>query len=259
MKNKVLSVLIYILIFAILIVSGIFVYQAHLFKRYAITFELNGVESIDNTVTECTMSLKGCYVILPKATRDNGVVLGYNLNPDYEIARYKEGDIVYLQEDTTLYVISYAIRKVTIEKNNVDYLEKNTVSCNAYNKNKGCTVQMPNFNKLGYKNAGYSTQKNSTDKTAGTYFPNEEYVISKDLKLYPKYSNDRRGETRTYSTSQIYQIKGTFVESQKNTPQSTNALYKGYLDEISKQAPYLFAGSKITLLEKSTFSSSRYF
>ena len=254
MKNKILDILIYILVFAIIVAVGLFLYQTFLVKSYNIKLELNGADNLENNVTECTKSLKGCYVILPKATRTNGIVLGYNLNPEFEEARYKEGEKVYLSNDTTLYVISYVIRNVHIEKNNADFIENVSVSCNAYNKNDSCTIKMPNFNKLGYKNAGYATTSNSSYKTPGEYFPNEEYQITNDLTLYPKYSNDRRGENTTYNTTQEYLIKGSFVEAQSSTPKNIIDMYKGYLDEISKQAPFLFTGSKITLLEKNSFS-----
>ena len=255
MKNKILDILIYILVFAILIAGGVFFYQTFLVKSYNISLELNGADNIDGSITQCVKSLKGCYVILPKATRSNGVVLGYNLNPNYKEARYKEGEKVYLKEDTTLYVISYVTRNVHIEKNDTDFLENVAVSCNAYNTYNSCTIKMPNFNKVGYKNAGYSTKRNTSYKTPGEYFPNEEYEINGDLKLYPKYSNDRRGENKIYNTKQVYEINSSFVEAQKNTPNDVINKYKGYLDEISKQAPFLFTGSKITLLEKNTFGN----
>ena len=61
---------------------------------------------------------------------------------------------------------------------------------------------MPLFNKKGYENRGYST---STSSLVGFVFPNEEYVISKDVTIYPVYGIDNQKKNDLYSyVSRLY-------------------------------------------------------
>ena len=74
----------------------------------------------------------------------------------------------------------------------VDYVENNTASCEVYNEAKECSVTLPNFNKIGYENKGYSTSKESL---SGFKFPGDEYLISHDTIIYPIYTTSARNKS----------------------------------------------------------------
>ena len=117
---------------------------------------------------------------------------------------------------------------------------------------------MPLFNKIGYQNVGYS--KNSNASLAGDpdYVPGEEYTISTDINLYPRVSN-RRAYSSTkdtdivYNTTVIDTINSSFLEVEKDCPQTTINQFVGFLKEINEKASFLFTKSKISLLSKTSF------
>ena len=51
-------------------------------------FILNGASSITSDSVSCTIQNNSCRIKLPKATRDNGIVLGYSYNLDSKTADY---------------------------------------------------------------------------------------------------------------------------------------------------------------------------
>lgn len=256
MKGKTLNILMYILVLAIVIVGSFVVYITFFVEKHAISFQLNGADKISQNYIECTKSLKGCYVILPNIERSNAVILGFSKDKESEKEEYKIGEKLYIKEDMTLYAVSYIIRNVHIEKNGVDELAGDRLSCNAYNENTSCKVTLPIFNKVGYQIAGYQTDKNGSSKTPGEYFPNEEYLISSDLTLYPKYTSDRRGNNYIYNTNKVYEINGSIVEAEKTISKTDSDLYISFLEEIKEKAPFLLVGSKISIMTNASFTKT---
>ena len=253
MKNIILNFIIIILSLLIIACLGYVGYCYFLTDTYNVNFELNGVKNIENDMTSCNRTLSGCVVVMPNLTRDDGEVLGYSLSKDDSIARYKVGDKVLIDEDTVFYAVSYKSFNIHIEKNGVDFLEKSDIKCNAYNLNTSCRTVLPDFNKIGYQNAGYSEKKDLAVKTASEYFPLIEFEFNRDITLYPRYTSMRDdGRDYVYKNGNVFSINGTFVEFENGISQDIIDKYKKFLEEINKYAPFLFVGEKINVLSKDT-------
>ena len=216
--------------------------------HYRIVFNLNGATSIEHKIVKCKINNNSCDVILPSATKDNGVVLGYSDDKNDTEAKYKMGDTLTLNNNIELYTISYKTNTVKIAKNGVDYLEKDEISCNTYNKALDCAVIIPNFNKVGYENKGYSTVK---DSLIGFKFPNDEYKISDDVILYPIYGTSSRH--KVINVSKTFTYKESFIEVEKGCSEKVYKEYLKYLDGINKHAPFLLLGNKIAFVTDRSF------
>lgn len=217
---------------------------------YKAVFHINGASSIDAKVIKCKIDNNTCNIVLPNATKLDGIVLGYSDNKNAREAKYKMGDNLTLDRSIELYAISYKEIKLTIDKNDVDYLEKDELSCNIYNEEKECSVIIPNFNKVGYENKGYSTTKESL---TGFKYPSEEYKISKDTILYPIYSTTSRKRSLKISKTFIYQ--DSFIEVEKGCSESVYKNYLKYLDGIKEHVPFLLLGNKIAFVTDKSFDS----
>ena len=216
--------------------------------HYRIVFNLNGATSIEHKIVKCKIENNSCNVVLPSATKDSGTVLGYSDDKNDTEAKYKMGDTLTLNNNIELYAISYKTNTLKISKNGVDYLEKDEVSCNAYNKALDCTVIVPNFNKVGYENKGYSTAK---DSLIGFKYPSDEYKISNDIVLYPIYSTSSR--QKSISVSKTFTYKDSFIEVEKGCKEKSYKELLKYLDGISKHASFLLLGNKIAFITDKTF------
>ena len=128
---------------------------------YTVTFDLNGADSISANSVTCNNTKDGCVATLPTARRNNGSIIGFSLNPNDKNAQYKENESITLNSDMNLYVISYKNRTIKIDSSDVDFIEKKEVSCQTFNKESECQVELPHFNKVGYQIVGYSTTKNN--------------------------------------------------------------------------------------------------
>lgn len=259
MKNdKLLDILCYTLMGAILVVLLVISYNIF-FKQeqginkgekltYTILFSLNGATSLEKSSVSCEVTKSGCVVTMPVATRTGGEVLGFNLNASDKEAKYKIGDTISISGNMNLYVISYKTNTVSIELNNIDYLDKDTLVCNSYNKDSTCTVTLPSFNKVGYVNLGYSTSRNSL---VGFIYPNEDYRISKDVTLYPLYGTEEH--MTVLSIGDVYNYKKSFIEVENGCPSNIANTYLQYINDISEEAPFLMLGSKLSFVTDSSF------
>ena len=213
-------------------------------------FNLNGATEIDERYVKCKKSENGCSVTLPVAKRSGGYVLGYSDNMNDTKAKYKMNESITINENMSLYVISYKENTLFVNKGTVDYLEKETVTCKAYNTNPSCDVKMPRYNKVGYENKGYTVNAGAQ---AADFFPGKEYSIKGDLVIYPIYS--------TYSRHQVINIykvlnyRESFIEIEKGCTDATAKRYIEYLNGISKNTPFLLLGNKITFMIDSTFDN----
>ena len=250
--DKVLNFLIGFLSFMIVVALALVIVFS--FIGYDVSIKLNGATSVAKEEMKCKMTLLGCYIVTPEATRENGNVLGYSFEANDHEALVKVGDRIKIEEETDLYVISSRTYKVHIEKDGVDYLEKTDVSCDVYNTDTSCKTKLPEFNKVGYQNAGYSKSTNVAVTTPSEYFPYVESSISEDLVLHPRYTEVRDdGIKKVYSTGNVYSINGTYIEFEEGVSQTVIDKYKGFLEEIKNKAPYLFVGEKINILQMNTF------
>ena len=211
-------------------------------------FYLNGATSIDSKIVRCKIDNNNCSITLPNATKENGKVLGFSDNKDDTEAKYKMGDVINLDKSIELYTISYKTNTITIDKNGVDYLESNKLSCKVYNEEKECSVIIPSFNKIGYENKGYSTSKESI---VGFKYPKDEYVISGDITLYPIYSTSSRNQVLNISKTFTYQ--DSFIEVEYGCRESVYKDFLNYLDGIKEHAPFLLLGNKIAFVTDDTF------
>ncbi len=230
---------------------------------YTVSFDLNGADSITANNVVCNNTRDGCVATLPTAKRNNGSIIGFSLNPDDKNALYKENETITLTSDMKLYVISSKNRIIKIDSSDVDFIEKKEVSCQTFNKESECQVELPRFNKKGYQNIGYSTTKNNktgNSVAAGKdisvakieYLMGTSYMLndeSDNLVLYPKY--ERVGGS--YNVQSYGLIHGNYVEYSSSC--SINTI-KGYLDEIYNHMPFLFTGAKINYVSSAEFNNN---
>ena len=217
-------------------------------KTYMVTFYSNGVNQLEKKEIYCKVDGNNCNVTLPKAIRNNGVVLGYSIDKNNTSADYQIGDVININDNLDLYAISYKEYKVNIDSDGVDYLSKESVSCKAFNKEDSCIVNIPSYNKIGYENRGYSTSSNSA---IGFIFPNDEYKISKDVTLYPIYNVQNHKEVLNISKTLNYE--NSIIEVENGCNESVFNKYMEYLNEISVYAPFLLIGNKISFISDLTF------
>lgn len=215
-----------------------------------IVFNLNGADSIDSKVVKCKTNVNGCQVNLPNATRKNGIVLGFSDNKNDKEAKYLSNTPITITESMTLYVISYQENTLTIDQNGVDYLEKNTVSCNMYNAENSCNIILPKYNKKGYETKGYSS---SIESLAGYVYAGDEYELTKDEVLYPIYGTTSRH--RSLNISNVFNYRDSIIEVEVGCSESVYKNYLGYLDDMSKYVPFLLLGNKITFVGDNSFNT----
>lgn len=264
-KNKILNYIIYCLVLAIFVVilSGSLNYFSNREKEiidsesknaeqvsYTVKFILNGASSITSDQESCTVNNASCKIHLPKALRDNGVVLGYSYNMDSKKADYFMNMDIEIDKNMTLYVISYKVNTLNINQDSLDYVEKSNLSCYAYNRDDKCSVRLPSFNKIGYEVRGYSTSSNSM---TGIFFPKEYYEIKGDTTLYPIYNTSSRYQK--INVRKFLLVNGSTIEIENSCPDVVANKYLLYLNDIKDNAPYLLFGNKITFLGDDSFNN----
>ena len=215
---------------------------------YRITFNLNGASMIEYKSLRCKEKNGSCKLVLPKSTRNGGIVLGYSDNKDDLEAKYKIGETITLTDNINLYTISYTPYSLFIDKNGVDYVEKESLSCKAFNENRTCDVTIPKYNKIGYENKGYSTFK---DATTGFIYASSSYSLSKNIVIYPIYSTSSRH--RSLNIVKTFDYLDSIIEIENGCSESVYKEYLKHLDGISKYVPFLLLGNKITFVVDSSF------
>ena len=216
---------------------------------YKVTFNLNGATRIDHKMVHCRVSNNGCKVTLPIAERVDGFIIGYSDNKDDIDAKYKPGETITIEQDISLYAISYKTNTLEIVNTGVDYLEKDKLQCRMYNEEKTCHVTLPQFNKVGYENKGYSS---NTESTIGFIYPGDNFEMSRDSKLYPIYSTSSRH--RSLSIVKTFTYQNSIIEVESGCTESIYNEYLKYLDGIKKNVPFLLLGNKITFVVDNSFN-----
>ena len=215
---------------------------------YTVSFDLNGADIIETKRLSCVMENGGCSIILPKAERNGGEVLGYNLKSDDINAKYLIGERINVNDNMKLYVISRKKNVVNIDNSSIDFIEENSIDCITYNDERKCKVKLPIFNKIGYENRGYSTSPSSL---VGFIFPNEEYVISRDVTLYPIYGTNNH--LREIEVDKTYTFLNSVIEIENGCTSDVYNEYLNYLNDISVNAPFLLLGNKISFISDNSF------
>ena len=213
-------------------------------------FNLNGATEIDARYVKCKKGENGCSVTLPVAKRTEGYVLGYSDNMNDTKAKYKMNESITVNENMTLYVISYKENSLFINKGTIDYLEKETVTCKAFNTNSSCDVKIPRYNKVGYENKGYTVNAGAQ---AADFFPGKEYSIKGDVVIYPIYSTYSRHQV--INIAKVMNYRESFIEIENGCTDNIAKRYIEYLDGISKNTPFLLLGNKITFMVDNTFNN----
>lgn len=253
MKNK--KIVIYI-IFNILIVAFSTYYffskdddinNEELIKYTAI-IERNGAKNVEKSNMYCTLKNNKCIIKLPNIIDDEREVLGYNLDGSTNV-KYNIGEEVNIKGDTIFYAVTYKEYKLHIDDTEIDYLEYNDKTCRVYNKEKNCTLEIPSFNKKGYEIKGYSLTKGSL---TGTIFKEQKYILQKDMTIYPVFTTLSRGVM--IDVDMVSKINKITIEAEKNCSIDVVKVYIDYLNRISRNAPYLLLGEKISFLSDKTFS-----
>lgn len=219
-------------------------------STYKIVFNLNGATMIENKIVRCKKNSSGCQVMLPSATRDNGIVIGYSDNKNDLEAKYQLNSTITINENMSLYAISYQENTLTIDKNGVDYLESDTIKCKMYNNNKECNVVLPKYNKQGYETKGFSTSKESL---SGFIYSGDEYGISKDTTIYPIYSTSSRHQV--LNISKVFNYQDSIIEVENGCTEDIYNNFLKYLDDMSKYVPFLLLGNKITFVCDNSFNT----
>ena len=217
-------------------------------NHYKVVFNFNGANKLEHRVIRCEIVNGECKITLPKAERNNGVVLGYSDNKDDLEPKYKINETINVNGNMNLYVISYKTNTLYIDGSNVDFLDKSSVDCRIYNTNKSCEVELPRYNKVGYENKGYST---FADSSSGFIYAGDKYELASDTTLYPIYSTQSRKQS--IDVSRVLTYNDSFIEIENGCPDNIVDKYLGYLDEIKKYAPFLLLGNKISFVVDDTF------
>ncbi len=224
-------------------------------KEYHVTFALNGADEIETMEVKCQSNFnRECQVTLPVAKRNNGEVLGYSRDMNSKEAEYKIGDQLHLTSDMNLYVISKKENKLIIDKSNVDEVRDGKTSCIVYNNEKACKVDVPIFNKLGYKIEGYTKEKGNINNLVEF---NSKIELNNNITLYPVY-----GEYQHYTNTSKTHFKvdksvflhNMYLDIDYNCNSVANSLISN-LNKLFTTYPFYSYNSKIMLLNEINYTA----
>ena len=74
--------------------------NADMSNYYTAKIHINGANSVEEESVSCKITENGCYVTLPAAIREDGVVLGYSEDKNAQNAKYKMSSIPALLKST---------------------------------------------------------------------------------------------------------------------------------------------------------------
>ena len=182
---------------------------------------------------------------LPKIIREGYEIIGYNLNPNDKTFLYKSGQTISVNANITLYAIT---RKII----NISFEGSNSKSCYIYNKQKECSITIPNISGIN----GWSISKSSNSIM---YYPNKTYNFSFSLKLYPVTNKLLRAtfivDGKKYERTCTLNGVGCTVEAPVIN-NLTGKLILGYSYDENREIECL-AGKKCFIIDDSTFYVSK--
>ena len=255
-KSKIILYILIVIVGIVFVVLITFV-VLNLLKSYEIAFELNGASIVKDAPTKCHSNIFGhCYVTLPYSNRENGEIIGYSIVSDSKEAQYKEGDKIELIDDTILYVISKSENVVNINTNNIDEVETSSVSCSIYNKEKSCELILPQFNKKGYLNIGYSKEENDINTKVR---PGDKIELTESINYYPVYDNYYlKRKISVSDISKSIKINNGYIDITSSCPSNIADKAVEYIKIIESKYPFIIKGNKITLMSSSEFHKYSY-
>ncbi len=234
------KVLISIVIIVILVL--LFIVLRNLTNSYNMSIYLNGADTINENNMKCKSNIFGhCYLTLPDVKRNDGEVLGYASISFSQEAEYKIGEEIEMLNDMNLYVVSRKQYKLDIDTSNIDELSVSSdkLSCYIYNSDSSvCEVVVPQFNKRGHQNDGYSETK---DGKKVTIKPGES--IKSNRTLYPVYSdlyNNKNIEIR-----KSIALNNSYVDIENGCSSNGESILIENIKKIEKDFPFLFHNEKI--------------
>ncbi len=231
-----------LIIFIIAILVLLFIVIKNLTKSYNMSIYLNGADTINENNLKCKSDIFGhCYLTLPDVKRNDGEVLGYSSISFSQDAEYKVGQEIEMFDDMNLYVISRKQYKLDIDMSNIDELSvsNDELSCYTYNSDSNvCEVVVPQFNKRGYQNDGYSETK---DGKKVSIKPGES--IKPNKTLYPIYSNLYKNKNLEIRKSVA--LNNSYVDIEKGCSSDRENILIEYIKQVEKNFPFLFHNEKI--------------
>lgn len=215
-------------------------------KSFNIVFVSNGA-SIENNILKCELYNNDdtCEVTFPNIVRSGYEILGWSENKSANIGTYNVQSKIKLNKQKTYYAIS---RK----KINVSFEGSNSKSCYIYNKQKECSITIPNISGIN----GWSISKSSNSIM---YYPNKTYNFSFSLKLYPVTNKLLRAtfivDGKKYERTCTLNGVGCTVEAPVIN-NLTGKLILGYSYDENREIECL-AGKKCIIIDDSTFYVSK--
>ena len=232
-------------------------------KSIKATFVSNGATSISSTSLSCDTynSDTKCSIKTPTIKREGGEVVGWSTYSTSSSASYKQDTNLEIENNMTLYAITYKKYTATFDKNGANSVEFTTNSCKAYNTYKTCPVLTPNFSRENSTLIGWNTNKNATVEEVGwrTYVnldSNKTYYAISSITLTANfYLNGADSIDATKASCVIYNAntngcvittpaitkKGGSVVGWNTNKNATSALYKAKSNVTLKSNTNLYA------------------
>lgn len=148
--------------------------------NYKIKLQKNGSD-FDSTTLTCKSLSKTCKMTLPKIARNGGISLGWSKSKDSETADYKPGQIIEINDDITLYAVTYENLVATLNRNGATSIASQFRSCKIYNTESKCKVTLPTITRSSGIVLGWDDDRNS--QTA-SFKQNETITLKKNTTLY---------------------------------------------------------------------------
>lgn len=212
-----------------------------------LNIDLNGANSINNEPSCITTKrINKCTVKLPNGIRDNGEIIGYDIQNNSKNPKYKVGDEIEITNNNmNLYVISKKVINLNIK--GYDYLEDNNPirTCELYNKEDSCSIKLPMYYNIGYINT------KSYDLNGKLYKYGDTITIKNDSILTTKPSQKEKIGLNKDNISYSFDMVNLVYQ---NTCVNSKEL-SSYINKIKNIAPYLFYGTTtIEFLNDNTFN-----
>jgi len=237
-------------------------YYAITKKEVTATFISNGANKVTTSSKSCTYynNNGGCSIKSPDISRPNWVIVGWSSNKNSTTSEVKANNDFKLKENTNYYAITYRTVTATYHKNNADSLGNCSnpqvngckETCNIYNLNESCEVNVPYIYSEGNEVQFFSTGTNPS--TTVGYSPAKKLSILDSVTLYAIVDN--RYRPYTYDIIKTKKYGYTSIETEKTCSSSVYNKYYAFLDTAYKKVPYVFSAAKVTFSGNNTFNKT---
>lgn len=152
-------------------------------KTFTVKFNQNGADQIETNELKCTTKNDSCTITLPKITKENGEVHGWNKN------KYAQDGITVnstykVTENHNLYAITSKTNTVTFDPNGAT-LNFTSSNCKTFNQEKSCVINTPTITRENGYGIGFSKNANATTSSY-----NSNISISSNLNLFAISASD---------------------------------------------------------------------